>query len=233
MFLLLPFFFLAFLLPDPTNGNVVFRICYVWAWLFFFLTGIRYKPLYKSIPDKNHSYIFVTNHISYLDIPMMILATRGRPIRILGKAAMGKIPIFGFIYNMGAVTVNRNNPEKRKESVNELKDFLKEKISILICPEGTFNMTHKPLKEFYNGAFRIAIEINKPIFPIIFPDTYDRLNYHSIFSLNPGKCRAVFLPPITTDNLATNQIPELKDHVYSVMKDEVVRLNATWMKEND
>lgn len=160
---------------------------------------------------------------------MMILATKGFAIRILGKAEMGKIPVFGFIYNMGAVTVKRDNPEQRKESVSALKKFLSEKISILICPEGTFNMTHQPLKEFYDGAFRIAIELNEPVLPIIFPDTYDRLNYRSVFSMTPGKCRAIFLPAISTEGHTTDDVAALRTHVHSVMEKELISINASWI----
>lgn len=231
MVLLLPFFIVAFFLPRPWDGNAVYKISYVWALLFFFFTGIKYKHVQKCRLEKNHSYVFVTNHISYLDIPMMILATRDFSVRILGKAEMTRIPVFGFIYKTGAVTVKRDSPEDRKESIRKLKDFLKEKISILICPEGTFNMTGSPLKEFYDGAFRIAIELQEPIVPIIFPDTYDRLNYHSIFSLSPGICRAIILSPVSTIGMNENDIPELRRKIYSIMEKEVLQLNASWIKK--
>ncbi len=54
--------------------------------------------------------------------------------------------------------VNRENASKRAESIKQLNQFFAQKISVFICPEGTFNTTHKPLKDFYDGAFRIAIE---------------------------------------------------------------------------
>lgn len=161
---------------------------------------------------------------------MMILATKGFPVRILAKAEMGRIPVFGLIYRAGAVTVRRDNPQHRKESIRELKRFLSERISILICPEGTFNMTPRPLKDFYDGAFRIAVELNKPIVPIIFPDTYDRMNYRSVFSLTPGICRSVILPSISTDGLAEKDIPALKEKVYEVMEKEIKDLHVSWIK---
>ncbi|MEJ7671377.1 MAG: 1-acyl-sn-glycerol-3-phosphate acyltransferase [Chitinophagaceae bacterium] len=96
------------------------------------------------------------------------------------------------------MSVDRNNAENRTRSVLTLKSIIKKQISVFICPEGTFNVTHKPLKEFYNGAFKIAIETQTPIKPILFLDTYDRLNYTSIFSLSPGRSRAVFLEETST-----------------------------------
>lgn len=230
MFVLFPLFLIAFLLPRPKDGNMVYKIARLWAIGFLFLIGIRFRTIYKGRPREGQSYIFVTNHISYLDIPMMILATKGFPVRILGKAEMASIPIFGSIYKAGAVIVKRDNPENRKESIRELKRFLSEKISILICPEGTFNMTKKPLKDFYDGAFKIALELNKPIVPIIFPDTYDRMNYRSVFSLTPGICRSIILPAISTDGLDERDMSALKDKVYRVMEDEIKALQVSWIR---
>ena len=91
-------------------------------------------------------------------------------------------------------------------------------------------MTHKPLKNFYDGAFRIAIETQKPIRPILFLDTYDRLNYNSIFSLNPGKCRAVYLPETSTEGLVINDVAILREKIYRQMEDGLIRYNAGWIK---
>lgn len=226
MLLLLPFFVIAFFLPSPSNGNMVFMLCRIWARIFFFITCIRYVALRKATLLKDQPYIFVSNHISYIDIPMMVLSTSGKNIRILGKAEMGKIPVFGFIYKMGTVSVNRKNPEERQKSVERLKFFLQKNVSIFICPEGTFNMTGKPLKEFYDGAFKIAVETSTPVVPIIFADTYSRLNFKSIFSLTPGKCRAIILPPVSAEGM---DVQELKEEVFDIMKTAIEKENAPWI----
>ena len=97
--------------------------------------------------------------------------------------------------------VDRSDADHRAKSVEMLKSILKKNISVAIAPEGTFNMTGKPLKEFYDGAFKIAIETQTPIKPVLFLDTYDRLNYHSVFSLTPGRSRSVFLEEISVNGL--------------------------------
>ncbi len=160
---------------------------------------------------------------------MMMKAIRGQHIRILGKSEMAKIPIFGFIYKQGAVLIDRENARQRLQSVKNLVFFLNQKISVFICPEGTFNMTHQPLNFFYDGAFRIAIETQKPIRPILFLDTYDRLNYNTIFSLNPGKCRAVYLPETVTSGLTLKDIKGLKKNIYCQMEDALIQYKASWI----
>ena len=233
MFLLFPFFIYAFLQKPVKGGNLIYTISRVWADLFFFFTAIRHWNIYEEQHDRNREYIFVSNHISYLDIPMMMKVIRGQNIRILGEAEMNKIPVFGSIYKRGTVSVDRENAEARSKSVHQLISFIHKKISVFICPEGTFNKTNDPLKSFYNGAFKIAIETQKPIRPILFLDTYDRLNYKSIFSLNPGKCRGVYLAQTITEGLKMEDVPALKQKIYDQMQDALIRYNASWIKKSE
>lgn len=231
MLILLPFFIYAFLQRPIKGGNLIYKISRFWADAFFFMTCIKHWNIYEELHDKDAEYIFVCNHISYFDIPMMMKVIRGQHIRILGKAEMNKIPIFGSIYRRGAVTVDRENPEARAKSVQKLISFIHRKISVFICPEGTFNMTHKPLKSFYDGAFKIAIETGKPIRPVLFLDTYDRLNYKSIFSLTPGKCRGVYLSQTATKELTIKDVPMLKEKIFKQMEEALIRYRASWIKE--
>ena len=91
-------------------------------------------------------------------------------------------------------------------------------------------MTHQPLKNFYDGAFRIAIETQTPIKPILFLDSYDRLNYNSLFSLTPGRSRAVYLPETETDGLTLKDVATLRNKIYSQMEEGLLRYSATWIK---
>ncbi len=220
----------SFLFDEIKGGNILYKICRFWADVFFFTTGIRHKNIYEEKHDRSKQYIFVSNHISYLDIPMMMKAIRRQHVRILGKSEMTRVPIFGSIYKKGAVLVDRENAGKRLQSVKNLIYFLNKKISVFICPEGTFNMMNQPLKNFYDGAFKIAIQTQTPIKPILFLDTYDRLNYKSVFSLNPGKCRAVYLSETSTEGLTANDVTLLKDKIFLQMEDVLKRYNASWIK---
>ena len=157
-----------------------------------------------------------------MDIPAMVRSIN-QPIRILGKYEMVRYPVFGIIYRAAVIVVDRRDAEHRAQSMRALKATLDREISIFICPEGTFNMTDKPLKDFYDGAFRIAIETQTPIIPVLFIDTVDRLHWRSIFSLNPGKNRTVFLKEITVDEYGMNDVNELKTKVYTIMEEGLKR----------
>jgi 1-acyl-sn-glycerol-3-phosphate acyltransferase len=127
--------------------------------------------------------------------------------------------------------VDRRDAEKRAKSVRQLKAVLRKRISIFIFPEGTFNETGRPLKDFYDGAFRIAIETQTPIKPTLLLDTVDRLHYSSIFSLTPGKSRVVFMEEIPVAGLQMSDIASLKKTVHNIMKEGLLRYRANKYKD--
>ena len=116
-------------------------------------------------------------------------------------------------------------------SVSDLKQAIKDNISIILAPEGTFNETSKPLINFYDGAVRIAIETKTSIKPLLFLDTYDRLHYSKALSLTPGKSRVVYLEEISVEGFEIEDLPVLKQKVYDSMESALIRYKATWIKD--
>ncbi len=166
-----------------------------------------------------------------MDIPILMSTFRYQHIRVLGKAEMARVPVFGFIYKNAVVTVDRSDAAHRAKSVHTLKAVLRKNISIVIAPEGTFNTTHQPLKEFYDGAFRIAIETGTPIKPVLFLDAYDRLHYKNLFSLSPGRSRAIYLPEIPVKDYTVADVTLLKQEVYRLMEEGLVKYKASWIRK--
>lgn len=229
MLLIFPFVIIASFFGRIKGGNIIFGLCQLWADSWFFLIFIWIKRIYEAPHDKRKSYIFVSNHISNLDAAILPKAYR-QPIRPLGKVEMSKVPVFGFIYKKAIVTVDRDNAADRMKSVRILKSIIGKGISVLVFPEGTFNITHQPLKEFYDGAFRIAIETQTPIKPVLFLDAYSRLKYHHVFTLNPGRCRILYLEEISVTGLTTAHTRMLKEKVYNIMSEKLRKYSAKWIK---
>jgi 1-acyl-sn-glycerol-3-phosphate acyltransferase len=230
MLIVFPFAILSTFFGRINGGNILYRLCMVWADLWFPLIGIFHKNIYEQPLDPNSSYVFVANHISYLDAALIPKIIR-QPVRPLGKVEMAKIPFFGFIYKNVIVTVDRSSAENRAKSVRVLRSVIKKGISIFFFPEGTFNETNQPLKSFYDGAFRIAVETGMPIRPVLFLDAYDRLHPKSIFSLTPGKNRAVFLQEVSTAGLTNKDIAQLKQQVYDLMDTKLREYGTSWIKD--
>jgi 1-acyl-sn-glycerol-3-phosphate acyltransferase len=225
LLLLLPAFAITSLFGPLKGGNLMYRICSFWADCWLFLIGIRSKIIHEKGDQETRPCIFVANHGSYMDIPMLVKSIR-EPIRVLGKQEMSTIPVFGYVYRRAVVMVNRKDPEQRAASVKALKEALTNGVSIVIFPEGTFNMGTTPLKEFYDGAFRIALETNTPIQPVIFPDSVKRLAPDSVFSLSPGMSRAVYLPMVPVEHLGEQDLASLRQTVYQLMESALLRYQS-------
>jgi 1-acyl-sn-glycerol-3-phosphate acyltransferase len=180
MLLIFPLVIIASFFGRIKGGNMIYRLCVFWADLWFAFTFIRVKSIYEAAYNANEKSIIVANHISYLDIPMLVKVFR-KPLRPLGKIEMTRVPVFGFIYKNAIVTVDRSDATHRAASLKMLKSVLNKGISIFVFPEGTFNETTAPLKEFYNGAFKLAVETQTPVQPVLFLDTFKRMHYKLFF----------------------------------------------------
>ncbi len=230
MLLVFPLVIAASFFGKIRGGNFIYKICQHWADVFLPLCGIIHRNTYEVSHDSNRQYVFVFNHISYLDIPVIMKTIRQQHFRILGKAELARVPIFGFLYRNAVVLVERTSVEKRAKSVRQLKSVINKGISVVIAPEGTFNTTNQPLKEFYDGAFKVAIETQTPIKPVLFLDTYDRLSYQNIFSLTPGLSRSVYLEEVSVEGMTMKDVKLLKEKVYKLMEDKLIQYKASWVK---
>ncbi|HRI23811.1 MAG TPA: 1-acyl-sn-glycerol-3-phosphate acyltransferase [Ferruginibacter sp.] len=230
LLVIFPLVVLASFFGKIRGGNFIYWLCQCWADFVLLMLGIFHRNIFEAAHDRNRQYVFVFNHISFLDIPILFKTIRRQHFRILGKAEMAKIPLFGFIYKNAVVMVERDKPEKRARSVKQLISVVRKGISIIVAPEGTFNLSHQPLKEFYDGAFKVAIETQTPIKPILILDAYDRMHYRSIFSLNPGKSRSVFIEEISVEGMTLHDVPRLREKVYKVMEEGLIKYKASWIK---
>jgi 1-acyl-sn-glycerol-3-phosphate acyltransferase len=230
MLVIFPFVIIASLFGRIRGGNMILRLCMLWADIWFPLVFIFPKKIFESPHDKRKAYIFVINHISYLDAAILVKAFR-QPVRPLGRAELSEVPVFGFIYRNAIVTVDRGSRENRSRSVRILMSVIRKGISVVVFPEGTFNRTHRPLKEFYDGAFRVAIETQTPIKPVLFLDAHSRLNHKSFFSLTPGRCRIVYLDEILVDNLTLADATKLKEKVFVIMENKLNSYHAAWISQ--
>lgn len=229
LLLITPGVLLAMALGQDRGGNLIIHLSRFWSDLWFFVIGIYHKNIIAEPISTRKHYVFVANHISYLDIPLIFQAIRRNNFRVLGKYEMSRIPIFGILYRLAVVMVDRSSAEKRARSVTNLKKVLNQNISIFLFPEGTFNESGKPLKSFYDGAFRIAIETNTPIKPIVYLDANKRMHYHSVWSISPGRSRAVILPAIPVEGLTMADLDTLKKRVHHLMESTIIE----YQKKNE
>jgi len=133
MFCIIPFVLAGSLFGKIRGGNFIYRMCTIWAGTWFILVGIRHRNLYDVPHDRKAQYIFVANHISCLDAPVIEM-TLLQKVRVLGKIEIPHIPLFGFIYKNAIVMVDRHSASHRANSVRLLKPVLRKNISIFMFP---------------------------------------------------------------------------------------------------
>jgi 1-acyl-sn-glycerol-3-phosphate acyltransferase len=215
MILLLP----GIILPFLIGGNVSWiggKFLWLWSWIFSVLTFIRYDFYGRENFQKGKSYIYVSNHTSFLDIPglWMIIPGEKRP---LAKKELLKIPVFGWIAKSAAVIVDRSSAESRKKSMDRLRKILSNGTSILLFAEGTQNRSKEPLQPFKDGAFRIAIDTQEPILPMVVVGAGPLMPPGTI-RLKPGRVKIIVAPEIPTQGLTSSDQGSLKQQTFNVMK---------------
>ncbi|MDT8346182.1 MAG: lysophospholipid acyltransferase family protein [Flavobacteriaceae bacterium] len=190
-----------------------FKIAKAWGYLTLWGTGLFPFVVGRERIRKGKSYILVANHTSMTDIMLMLVVAKD-PFAFIGKEELSRIPIFGFFYRRTCILVNRNNPFSRKKALEEASKLAKKGYGICIFPEGGVPDYSTELGLFKDGAFRLAIEHNMPILPMLFLDTKKRHPYDKIAG-GPGLLRVKIYHPIypkTNDNLM--QKPHLKSFVF-------------------
>jgi 1-acyl-sn-glycerol-3-phosphate acyltransferase len=212
------------------GGNIMYDLFRLMGGLWLKLIGVNHSVSFEAVPEDDKQYIFIANHISYIDA-VIIICSISHQFRPIGKYELLKVPIFGWLYKFCVVTVNRSSAEDRARSLVDLRKILDRGISILVFPEGTFNMADEPLKEMFDGAFKLALETGKTIQPIIFLDAYDRMPYERLFLMTPGKSRAVYLSPIDPSEFSGIDVKELKSIAEKKMSDKLIEYKASWINK--
>ena len=193
----------------------------IWAGVFSVLCFYPLEIRNKAYRDSKKSFIYVCNHSSYLDAIAVVLAAP-QAFKPLGKREMVKVPIFGAMYKHLVVMVDRSNAESRAQSVEALKEELKLGQSLFIFPEGTMNRGESTLADFYDGAFRIAIETQTPIAPMVLIGASKLLHRDHPLNIKPGKLTMVFSEPVSVDGLTLEDLPELKSRVRQQMEELIL-----------
>jgi 1-acyl-sn-glycerol-3-phosphate acyltransferase len=223
MLLFLP----GILLPalfGPRAVGVTYFFMKLWSWVFSKLNFLPYQIIGRENIKPGKAYIYVSNHTSFLDLPGIAMTIRGQ-FRPLAKKELLKIPVFGWITRVTCVVVDRSSNESRKRSMQYLKKMLDLGISILIFPEGTQNRTQEVMQPFYDGAFRIAIETQQPILPMVVTGA-GKLMPPGKFSIKPGKIKITIDREINTSGLDLNDLNELKERTRALMLD-MIKANTT------
>jgi 1-acyl-sn-glycerol-3-phosphate acyltransferase len=220
-------FFPLFLIPItfPAQHKLTGVLNRWWAYCLFTLVGLPWKREVRGKLDPEKQYIFCPNHFSYIDIAAMGL----NPINsiFVGKSAMEKIPLFGFMYRKLHITVDRSKLSSKYGSYTRSLSALDEGKSLMIFPEGGIISTNPPhMSRFKDGAFRLAIEKQISIVPVTLPYNWIILPDTMPMLLQWKKLHLVFHEPIDPSEYSSTDVETLKTRVYAILEQELKKFNT-------
>lgn len=194
-------------------------ICRNWAYGLLYLFSIRLEMEgLENISDKNG--IFVFNHSSHFDIPIIYVALKSKTVRFGAKAELFKIPFFGVaMKSIGVLEIHRSKREKVIDLYKESLKNLEQGYNYILAPEGT-RQSSGELGEFKMGPFVMAISGQCPITPVVLIGAQKIMPKHSLFPSwghwwNPVKVK--ILPPIETSHWTMENRQDLRDKVREQM----------------
>lgn len=158
------------------------------------LVGVRWQVIGCEKIDPAGTYIFMSNHTSNIDPPVLVPCL-GQRVFILAKKSLFKIPILGTAMRLAQVIpVDRSNRESAVESVRQAVQVLKSGLSLLVYPEGTRSRDGR-LLPFKKGPFYLAVDSGTPIVPITIVGANDAWPKGK-FVMRPVTIRIIFHDPI-------------------------------------
>lgn len=187
------------------------------TWLRACGAAVRVRGLENLDPDR--SYVFASNHRSYLDTATLFRCA-GRRMGLVAKKELLKAPILG--QGMGfanVIAIDRSNPEGARRSMEKAREVMENGYSFGVFVEGTRAMPGQ-LLPFKKGAFHLAIQTGAPVVPVAIKNT-DWMMGKGTGVAYSGEIEMVLLPPIETAGLETQDVPSLLTKTRAAIANEL------------
>jgi len=180
------------------SGRTYHRLALLWSQGCLFAAGVRLIVEGAEHLPGDRPLIFMGNHQSYFDIPVLFQATP-LPFTWLAKEELFRIPVFGHsIRAAGYIPIKRGNGRDSLKSLNRAAELVKAGRSVAIFPEGTFTGDGK-LLPFKRGGFILAEMSGVPIAPFSISGAIKINPPDNLLHLSPGVIKIKFSPIIEID----------------------------------
>ncbi len=204
--------------PFDHNGVIYQKLARFHARGTLKLAGISLRVEGLSVLDPSRSYIYVSNHASLFDIPV-VLAAIPHDIRIMYKKELHYVPIFGWGLKLGRtyIAIDRRKGFDAMRSLEDAIVKLNAGASMLLFAEGTRSRDGK-LQPFKRGPFNLAMKARVPVVPVTINGTYAILP-KGTYRLNRGNVSVIIDPPIDVpeENGKENEFM-LRDRVHQTIE---------------
>lgn len=179
---------------DRNKGWVFHSIARIWARTVLTICGVKVRVVGLEKVDLSRNYVYVSNHASMFDIPV-ILARVPDQIRIIYKKELEIIPFFGWGLKFGPyIGIDRGRGNKAIKSLDEAIQRIQRGASVLLFAEGTRTRDGK-LRPFKRGAFNLAVRAGIPVVPLTINGSFAILPKRSV-NIRPGTVELILDSPI-------------------------------------
>lgn len=194
------------------QGNLLHHLARIWGKLLLAVSFIRVRSEGLEKLDPHGTYVFVSNHASYMDIPA-ILSQLPYQFRFFAKKGLYKIPFLGtHLLRAGHLPVDRSSPRARLKSMTEASRLIGERgTCMLLFPEG--GRSPQGLRAFNEGAAYIAIKAGVPVVPMALVGMRELLPMDSIH-IRTGSVKLCVGDPIPTKDLKLSDRESLTRRLY-------------------
>jgi len=176
------------------NASFLYRVGMRSAWTGIRLAGVRVRTVGMERLDRQGTYIFMSNHVSNLDPPILLPLIPGRT-SVMAKKELFDYPLLGRAMRLGSlVPVDRGNRDAGIAAVRAAGEVIRQGINMTIFVEGKRSFDGK-LLPFKKGPFYLAMECGVPLVPVTIVGTHEIMPKRR-FSIRPGTATIVFHEPI-------------------------------------
>jgi len=146
------------------RGYLAHGCARLWSWLILATTGVAVKATGIERLTPGRTYVFVSNHQSIYDIPILF-CTLPYQLRIIAKKSLGNFPFLGWhLRRTGHLLVDRRNPDQRA-IFKQWAELVSKGLSLIVFPEGTRSPDGR-VGRFKAGSFMVAIQAGLPVVPV-------------------------------------------------------------------
>jgi 1-acyl-sn-glycerol-3-phosphate acyltransferase len=196
------------------EGSTQLRVARAWGRMLLRIAGVKVVVEGLENVEAGESYVFVSNHVSYMDTPV-VLSYVPANFRFMAKSGLFKVPfIGGHLTKAGHISVDLDNPRAALRVLTSAGHMIKQrKLSVLVFPEGGRSVTGE-LQEFKEGAAYLAIKGGVPVAPMAIVGIRDVLPMHSAH-VRPGKVRLRIGQPIDVSAMTVRDRDALTTRLFA------------------
>jgi 1-acyl-sn-glycerol-3-phosphate acyltransferase len=204
-------------LVSPTGRAVHFYCAVPWSKIILWASGVRVEIDGLDKIDKEKSYIYIPNHLSFFDI-FALLAYLPVDFKFILKQELMRIPILGWaMRRAGYISIDRSSPSKARRTFKQAVERIRSGTSIVIFAEGTRGYDDGHLQPLKKGAFQLAIDSGLPIVPVAIKGS-NKIMLKGSFKIQKGLIKIRLGRPISTVNYKKKNISDLIERVTGCLR---------------